>query len=536
MTEQEQANNLDTAQKTQAQTPQPQEQTSQIQAQTPQPQKPNSSVQAPTGVLKKGRSKKADPDRIGTERIGKLLLEFSIPAIISMIFNSLYNVVDTAFLGHAVGEVGVAVTTLAFPVMTILMGFSALAGQGGNALAAIQLGEGKKKLVERTLGNSALLLLVLACCVAVAGSTFIDPLLTVIGTTEELWVPTKTFVQIICVGFIFQSLGMGLNNFLRTAGKPNLALGTMVMGTTICIVLNYLFVMVFGWGIAGSAYATITGQACGMIPVLGYFIFSNNAPFNLRLKCLIPDFPLMGKILTLGLASFAMQIASTVVNIVFNHVVAIHAANDPIGVAGALGAMGVAGKATTFAIMPMIGLIMGAQPIIGYNYGAKKWHRVLATLKWASVVGVCIGSVFLAVVLVIPDAIVMLFGVTGELEHFAAWALQVYSCLFPLVGFQIVGSSYFQSSGQPLKAVILELTRQVIFLIPLYLLLPQVLMGIVGTTGLQGVIICGPVSDGLATTVTSIFVFREVRKLRRMRDEQQKSEGEGPQKTPVSVA
>ena len=306
-------------------------------------------------------------ERLGTERIGKLLLEFSIPAIVSMVFNSLYNVVDTAFLGHAVGSAGVAVTTLVLPVMTILMGFSMLAGQGGNALAAIQLGEGRKDQVEKTLGNAAALLVLFAAASAVVGTVLIDPLLALIAAPADLWDQTKSFVQVICVGFVFLSLGMGLNNFLRTAGKPNLALGTMVFGTLMCVVLNYLFVIVCGWGIPGSAYATILGQACGMVPVLGYFLFSKTAPFNLRLSCCKPDIRLMGKIMTLGIASFVMQVAATLVTVVFNQVVGVYGALDAIGVESALAAIGVAQKATLFAILPLVGLIMGAQPIIGYN-------------------------------------------------------------------------------------------------------------------------------------------------------------------------
>lgn len=455
-------------------------------------------------------------DRIGTERIGKLLLEFSIPAIVSMIFNSLYNVVDTAFLGHAVGDVGVAVTTLAFPVMTILMGFSMLAGQGGNALAAIQLGEGKRARAEQTLGNTFVLLVIIAFLVVIAAAVFIDPLLTLIGTQGEMWEPTKIFVQIICFGFIFQSVGMGLNNFLRTAGQPNLALYTMVLGTVACIIMNYFFVMVFGWGVEGSALATVLGEACGMVPVLWYFLVNKHAVFRLRLSCLKPDFALMGKILSLGVASFVVEIATTAVSVVLNWVLAVYGAQDPIGVSGALAAIGVAQKVAGFAIMPLIGLIMGAQPIIGYNYGAKNWDRVLKTLKWASIAGIGIGTFFWALSHLIPTQIVALFGVTGDLEDFAVTVVKIYTIFFPLVGFQIVGSSYFQSSGQPLKAAILELTRQIIFLIPLYLLLPP-LASVFGLSSLTMVAICVPVSDALSVIVTFVIVGIEVRKLRTYR-------------------
>lgn len=479
-------------------------------------------VPAGTGTSSSGKGR--TPDRMGTERIGKLLFEFSLPAIISMVFNTLYNVVDTAVLGHYVGEMGVAVTTLALPVMTILMGFSMLAGQGGNALAAIQLGQGKRDQVERTLGNAAVLLFGMSAIVAICAFVFIDPVLALIGTTDELYEPTKTFVQIICVFFAFQSLGMGLNNFLRTAGKPVLALVTMMFGTIMCIVFNLLFVAVLGWGVAGSAWATVCGQACAMVPVLAYFIFSKKAPFNLRLSCCKPDVHLMLNIMSLGVASFVMQVASTVVSVVFNHVVTTYGALDPLGAEGALAAIGVAQKATSFAITPLIGLTMGAQPLVGYNYGARSWDRVLKTLKWAEIWGIGLGTFFLILAHVIPYQIVAIFGVTGDLEDFAALSLQIYTLLYPLVGFQIVGSSYFQSSGQPLKAAILELTRQVIFLIPLYLIMPH-LSWLFGLSQLTMVIVAVPCADGLSVCVTAIFVLREVRKLRRLRAEDEMKEG-----------
>lgn len=464
-------------------------------------------------------AKSREVSRLGTDRIGKLLLEFSIPAIVSMVFNALYNVVDTAVLFHAIGEVGAAVTTVALPIMTILMGFSAIAGQGGNALAAIQLGQKKTNVVEKTLGNSAMLLVGIAVIVALVALFFIDPILRAIGTPDNIWNETKTFVTIICVGFMFQSLGMGLNNFLRTAGKPNLSLAASVLGTVMCVVFNIVFVLVLGFGIAGSAFATLSGQFVGMVPVLWYFIASKKAPFHLRLHCCKPDFRLMGKILMLGLASFAMQVASTVVSIVFNHVMNIYGATDPIGVEGALAAVGVAQKATMFVFSLLVGLIMGAQPIIGFNYGAKSWQRVLDTLKWGSITGVCIGAAFFVLAHAAPEVIISVFGVQGDLRSFAEMALQIYTVFIPLVGYQIVGSSYFQSSGQPIKAAVLELTRQVIFLIPMYIILPLVLPQIFGITGLMSVIVAVPVSDGLSIIVTTVFVTIEVRKLRRWRDE-----------------
>ena len=466
-------------------------------------------------------------ERMGTERIGKLLFEFSLPCVVMVIFNSLYNIIDAAFLGIAFPDgSGVAVTTLALPVQNILFGFSMLAGVGGSTLASIQLGEGSKNAVEKTLGNTVFLLVVIAAAVAFTALVFMDPLLAFIGTPDELWDKTTTFVRIICLFFVFQSLGGGMNNFLRSAGQPTLALVTSVLGTVMCIIFNYLFVLQFGWGIAGSASATVLGQACGMVPVLGFFLFYRKAAFRLRLRALLPNIGLIGRILALGAASFAMQAAMSAVNVVFNHVVGIHAPSSPLSVSEALGSIGVAQRILFFGFTPIIGISMGAQPLIGFNCGAQQWRRVLKLLKWSCLDGVFFATAFFLVCELMPGPIVELFGVTGELREFSILSLRIYTLWMPFIGYQAVASSYFQSSGQPLKATILELTRQVIFLIPLYLFLPQLLESLFGIMGLMGVIICVPVSDMLATITTTVFVIIEVRKLYARIDAQEREQEE----------
>ena len=458
-------------------------------------------------------------DRLGTNSILKLLIEFSIPAIIMMTFNALYNIVDSVFLGQAVGEAGIAVTTLAFPIMVILMGLSALAGQGGNALAAIQLGEDRVDEVERTVGNTVLLLIIIAVIIALAGIVLIDPLLMLVGTTPELYDMAKLFVQIVMIGFIFQCIGMGANNFLRTEGKPMLALGTSVFGTVMCIVFNYVLVMLLGLGVAGSAFATIIGQACGMVPVMWYLVRGKDAPFHLRASRMKPDVHLWGIILSLGIASFIMQVANAVINTILNQTLAYYGALDPIGASGALAAIGVAGRINGFAFMPAIGVLMGAQTLIGYNYGARKWKRVRQSYWLGVLFATIIITFFFVLIHVIPGPIVQLFGVEGGLEQFCIYALQVMTMMFPLVGFQMMSSNYFQSTGQPLKASLLSLTRQVLFLIPLLLLLPRFLPGFIDVTALQAVCFTYPLADVLSIVTTAAFIIPEIVKLHRFERE-----------------
>ncbi len=464
-------------------------------------------------------SDSSSPDRMGTDPLWKLLLEFSIPAIIMMVFNMLYSVVDTAFLGWALPDgSGVAVVTLAQPVMTILMAFPMLAGQGGSALGAIQLGRGDRPIVERTLGNTTFLLVVMAAVVAVVASMFIDPLLVLLATPADIWDQTRIFVQIVCVGSVFQCLGMGLNNFLRVAGKPNLSLATSVLGTTMCIVFNYILVIVMSWGVAGSAIATLLGQCCGMVPVIWYFVAAKSAPFHLRLSCCKPELRLMGQICMLGLASFAMQCAQVVTSLIFNEVVTKYGAMDAIGETGALAAVGVAFRSMMVTFCPLIGITMGAQPIIGYNYGARNWQRVLDIFKMATWLGIGLGAFFFAFCHLAPELIVSLFGLKGDLADYAANCVVIMSTFLPLVGFQIVGSNYFQASGQPIKAAVLSLTRQVLFLIPLYMFAPPIFASWFGYSELLGVVTCVPAADILSVAFTAGFVAYEVKKLRDLRD------------------
>ena len=470
-----------------------------------------------------GGRKALSTDRLGTNSILKLLFEFSIPAIIMMTFNALYNIVDSIFLGQAVGDTGIAVTTLAFPIMVILMGLSALAGQGGNAYAAIQLGEDNINEVERTVGNTVLLLIIIAVLIAFVGIVFIDPLLALVGTTPELYDMTKLFVQIVMVGFIFQCIGMGANNFLRTEGKPMLALGTSVFGTVMCIVFNYLLVMVMGLGVAGSACATLIGQGCGMVPVMWYLVRGKDAPFHLRLSCMKPDVRLWGIILSLGVASFIMQVANAVINTILNQTLAYYGALDPIGASGALAAIGVAGRVNGFAFMPAVGVLMGAQTLIGYNYGARKWDRVLKSYWLGVLFATIIITFFFVLIHVIPAQIVQLFGVEGNLEQFCIYALQIMTAMFPLVGFQMMSSNYFQSTGQPLKASLLSLTRQVLFLIPLLLVLPWFLPTILDVTSLQAICFTYPLADVLSVITTGAFIVPELLKLRKRGKEHQTS-------------
>ena len=453
---------------------------------------------------------------MGTQPIGKLIAQFSVPTIVMMVFNSLYNIIDTAFLQVAVPVIGAAVTQIAYPVQTILMGFSMLGGIGGNAMAAIELGRGNDDKVEKILGNTAVLLFGIAVIVGVCSVLFADPLLTALGASQELWEPAKGFITIVCVGFAFQSLGMGMNNFLRTAGKPNLSLGCSILGTAACIVLNNIFVVHLGWGVNGSAYATVIGQGFSMVPVMLFFIVYKGSAFKLRLRNCVPDMRLIIDICALGLASFAIQVAQTAVTIVMNHVIGIWGAQDPMGFETALSTISIAWKVLSIAYMPIIGLTSGVQPLLGFNVGAQLWSRVLKLYKWACIDCFLVAMAFQLVFWIVPEAPLSLFSVRDDLMPFACDTIRMFSFWLGPVGFQIMASSYFQSSGQPMKATVLELTRQFLFLIPLYILMPGFAVSVLGMSGLDGVRLAPPISDILAFVVTVVFFVSEWNKLKRL--------------------
>lgn len=454
-------------------------------------------------------------NKLGYKKIVPLIVEFSIPAIGCIIFNNLYNVIDTAFLGQAIPDgSGIAVATLALPVTRILIGLTLLAGQGGNALCAIFLGEKKKHKVEKTVANTFLLLLIISLIVFVCYQLFKKQILVFLGVPDDLMEPTECFVGILCNFFVLHALSMGMVNFLRTAGKPVLALASMMMGTVVCTALNAVFVLWLGMGVAGSAYATVLGEGSGILLVFPFLLFSKN-DVRLNLKEIAPDFKIIRRILYMGLTAMATSIASALISIVFNWVVEYYGSISYLGATGALASIGVAQKAIILAAMIFAGISMGIQPIIGFNSGANNWQRVIDTFKYSIIFAVVIAFVCSALFWLFPSEILSLFGIEDRLQYYAIYTLKVGVLCFPIQAFQIIGSDYFQSAGQPLKAIILELTRQLFIVIPLYCILPILITTFqLSDNPIDGIVWAIPLTDLIAGIITSVFVSREFKNLK----------------------
>lgn len=438
--------------------------------------------------------------------IGRLLWEFSLPTIVGMSVNSLYNVIARIFVGRGIGSLAIAATTVAFPLMVVLMAVSILIGVGATALISIRLGEQKKAEAEIIAGNAITMLVVLPAFFAAVFFVFTEPILAFCGASPEVMPYAREFTQIIMLGAVFGSFSMGVNNFIRAEGNPKVAMYTQLLGAGASIVLNYVFIFKFGWGMKGAAFATILAQLISALWVLGYFL-TGRSLLKLHLSNLRPTWAILSGIMAIGFAPFGMQIASCVQQIILNNTLMAHGGDL------ALSAIGIVMSIAMLLFMPVLGLAQGAQPIIGFNYGAKRFDRVKATWKLAVLAGTGIALAGYLALHIWPQQLVGLFS-EGDtaLTNLTIHAMLVYMALIPIVGFQIVSSTYFQAVGKARQAAVLSLSRQVLFFIPLLLILPRY-------WGVEGVWRAAPIADFLAVSLSATMMYWEMRNLKKEQDE-----------------
>ncbi|MDR2110334.1 MAG: MATE family efflux transporter [Spirochaetaceae bacterium] len=443
-------------------------------------------------------------DRIGTEKIGKLLFEFSVPAIIGMIVNAIYNIVDRIYVGQGVDPLGIAGISVAMPLMMVLMASSMLIGIGANTLFSIRLGEGRREEVEKIMGQALTLLVLIPGIVIIVSFIFLDDIIIhILGASGTVFPFTKEYLQIILYGGIFSAVGPGINHFIRSDGHPRTSMVTQLIGAGINIILDPIFIFVFNWGVAGAAWATIISQFVSFVWVMGYFN-SKYTRLRFRLRDMKPESKLTAAILSIGFAPFVMQFAMSIVGIVQNH------ALDTYGGDTAVSAMGIVYSILVVFFMPLLGLNQGAQPIIGYNYGAKKYDRVRKTYKWAVVSATLFITFSFLLVQIFPKLFISLFiNDAGPLMDMGIYCLRVSTMLFPIIGFQILSANYFQAVGKPLQGTILSLSRQILLYLPLLIFLPSVF-------GLQGVFFAMPAADLGAVLLSAYFMLAELRRLNRL--------------------
>jgi putative MATE family efflux protein len=435
------------------------------------------------------------------QSIGLLLWKFSMPAIAGMLVGTLYGIIDRIFVGRGVGTEALAAATVAFPIMMILNALSVLISIGATALISIRLGERKLDEAEKIAANATTLLVVIPLIITVLYLLFADRILGLFGASDAVLPYAKDFTYIIMLGSVFGSIGFGMNNFIRAEGSPHFAMYTQIIGAVINGILNYLFIFKLGMGIKGSALATVLGQLVSAVWVLSYF-FTERSSVKIRGKNLWPRVSVFMPILTLGFAPFSMHVTMSLQQVILNKTLMIYGGDLAISAAGIIGAIAM------MAFMPVIGISQGAQPIIGYNYGAKQYVRVRETLRKSVVGATVVVLVGYFAMRIWPAEIVGLFSNDGELKKTASHALLVFFAMMPTMAFQVVCSTYFQAVGKPLQSTLLGLSRHCLIFIPLLLVLPHF-------WGIEGVWRTPPIADILSAIVTAVFIYIEMKKLPR---------------------
>lgn len=431
--------------------------------------------------------------QLKNQKISTLIWRFSLPAMVGMIINALYNIVDRIYIGNApdLGANGLAALTIAFPIMLIVLAVAVLFGIGGATLFSIRLGQNRPNEAKEALGTSFFLIIVVGLVISTLGLIFLEDILLIFGASQLILPYAKDYMGIIFYGTTFQMTALAMNNFIRADGKPKMAMLTMLIGAGINIILDPIFIFGFNMGIAGAAYATVIAQTISSLWVVSYFI-QGRSNMKIRLKDIRPHQGIILTIISLGLPGFSLQLAASLLNAVINR--SLYAYGGDIAVSG----MGIINSIQTFMILPIIGLNQGIQPIISYNFGAKEYNRVRETVKLAIVYASIIVTVGYIITRLVPGALVAIFNREPDLMSFSIMAIRSWFLLLPLIGFQIIASNFFQAIGRAKTAMFLTLTRQVLILLPAILIFPQ-------WFGLQGLLYAAPFADAISSVLTAIF-------------------------------
>jgi len=440
-------------------------------------------------------------NKLGTEKIGKLIWEYSLPAIVGTVVMALYNIVDRIFIGQGVGPLAISGLALTFPFMILLMAFGMLVGVGAASRISITLGENNLEKAEKILANAFTLTLIISGTVIILSYIYMSDVLRMFGGTDKTIRYAEDFMKIIIPGAIFSALNYGFNNIMRASGYPQKAMYTMIICALINIVLDAIFIFGFHWGIQGAAMATNIAFVVGTVWVLSHFM-KKSSIIRFHRKNFRLEKGIVLSIINIGMSPFCMQLATCFVIILVNSTL-IHYGGDL-----AIGAFGIINSVNTLVVMFIIGLNQGTQPIIGFNYGARIYDRMFSTLKYAMVVATGLTTIGFIIGTFMPSMMASLFTRDVELQHIATQALRISVTMFPIIGVQIVITNFFQSIGKAKISIFLSLTRQFLFLVPCLLILPPIF-------GLRGVWSAMPVSDGLASVMSIAFILYYMRRFKR---------------------
>ena len=436
---------------------------------------------------------------LGTQSIGKLLLKYSLPAIIGMMVNALYNVVDRIFIGNIphIGSIAIAGLGVTMPILTIALAFGMLVGVGSATNVSIKLGQGKKEDAQDIIGTGMLLSVILGISLTIMGLIFSEQILKLFGASDTTLYYAKSYTDIIIIGTTFSIMAMFFNNTIRGDGNPKLSAIIMAVGCFTNIVLDALFIFKFNMGIKGAATATIISQAVTAIWGLLYYLRKkSNLEFN-------PSTVKLNKnatkcIFAIGVSPFAIQLAASLVQVISNQSLKTYGGDL------AIGAMATISSISMIFLMPSFGISQGMQPIVGFNYGAKKYDRAKKALQISLLASTSIFVIGSIIIKVAPQVLVGMFNDDQQLMAITINGLKKYTITLPILSIAIIGTNYIQSIGKAKISISLSLLRQCIFLIPLMMILPKFL-------GLNGVWYAQPVADIISIVIISIVLAKEVR-------------------------
>ncbi len=438
-------------------------------------------------------------EKMETGKILPLLVELSVPAMIGMIVNAIYNIVDRMFIGNAphLGSIGLAGITISYPVTLVLMALSLMAGVGGATRFSIALGAKQDEDAKFYQGNSLMITVIFGLVFMIFGNLFMDPILTVLGASESVLPHARAYLSIILYGAVFQCVAMCGNNFSRAQGNARNAMVSQLLGAGFNIVFDYIFIVQFHMGMEGAALATIGGQFLSMVWQLA-FLFGKRGLIQCKLVHMKLKKRFTYMILKTGLPAFLMQMSASVLNIVINGTLGTYGGDTAISTEGIITSV------QTLMLMPLTGMVQGQQPIISYNYGAKRYDRVKETLKYTVIGSTIIAFIGFLIIEIFPAMIISMFNQEAEIINLGSISLRIWFICLPLIGCQTMCANFFQAIGMVKQSSFLNLLRQCLLLIPLILILAMIFK-------LYGVFIAVPIADLIAFLITMYLIRREMK-------------------------
>lgn len=453
--------------------------------------------------MEKVQERKKNP--LGYAPVGKLLPKFAIPAVISMLVSALYNIVDQIFIGQGVGMYGNAATNVAFPLTTLATSMGLLLGIGGASNFNLEMGRKQEEKAKKIAGSAFGSLFIAGVVICVIVRLLLKPMILAFGATPEVINYAMEYVGITSLGMPFYILSVGGNHLVRADGSPTYSMVANVSGALLNTILDPLFIFVFHWGIAGAAWATIIGQFVSAIMIMVYW--PRYKTVKLEKEDFLPRLSCVSQIASLGAASCFNQLAMMVTQIVMNNVLRHYGALSVYGSDIPLAVVGIVSKVNMVFMSIVIGISQGSQPIFGFNYGAKQYDRVRKTYKLSASIATGIAVVAFLGFQIFPRQIISIFGNGDELYYqFAISFFRIFMFFTFVNGIQPLTANFFTSLGKARKGIFLSMTRQLIFLIPLVLILPAFM-------GIEGVMYAGPIADAVAGILAIVFVYREFRSM-----------------------